>query len=160
MLAVDSPHQGGSRPSMPSESVRTLGSTVAGGRGHTVSRCRPAGRFTQYGAVPTGLPPVSPSSKPSCSGVRACRALATACLIVVAAGGVFGLASFAGGASSTVPSNTAVTQVRQGETLSELASRVAPEAQQAAVVQRIVALNQLSGVSVRAGQALVVPLGR
>lgn len=161
MLAVDGRDQVGSRrlhPCVP-VLVRAPRSTVAEGCVRTVPRRRPAGRLTQYGAVPTGLPTLSPSSMPSRSRVRARRALAAACVIVVAAGVAFGLVSLAGGGSASVPGSTGVTQVRHGETLSELASRVAPAGQRAEVVQRIVALNQLSGVSVRAGQALVVPLG-
>ena len=61
--------------------------------------------------------------------------------------------------SVEVPESTAVVQVRAGESLSELATRVAPGAPTTAVVQRIVRLNGLPGASVRVGETLVVPHG-
>jgi len=64
-----------------------------------------------------------------------------------------------GSGAVALPTETAVVQVRQGENLSSLASRVAPGAPTSAVVQRIVDLNGLGTVAVRTGQALVVPAG-
>ena len=63
------------------------------------------------------------------------------------------------GAAAQPPDRLAVVVVRSGESLSELAGRVAPDAPVAAVVERIRGLNQLQSVSVDAGQTLIAPVG-
>lgn len=160
MLALDdSRSMATERLSYPAP-TRTPRSTLVKHRPHEVAWRRPAGRFVEYGAVPTPL--LAPRSQllgPSKARVRVRVAVAGAVLVVVLAGVVFGLASFAGSAASAVPVRTGVVHVHQGETLSELATRVAPGVPRSALVPRIVQLNALDGVSVRAGQALVVPLG-
>lgn len=159
MLALDESRAIAPRRVCPSPAsvprVRTLAV-----RPHEVARRRPAGRFVKYGPAVAAPRPTPPPSRPAPSllRVRARVAVACALLLVVAAGAVCGLASLAGSEAAAVPVQTGVVQVHQGETLSELAARVAPGAPSSEVVQRIVQLNALSGVSVRAGQTLVVPL--
>lgn len=70
--------------------------------------------------------------------------------------GLFGLAQLR--SNPTVPGATAVVQVRGGESLGQLAARVAPQARVDQVVERIVELNALEGAGVHAGQSLVVPV--
>ncbi|WP_156665443.1 LysM peptidoglycan-binding domain-containing protein [Rhodococcus phenolicus] len=53
---------------------------------------------------------------------------------------------------------TDVAVVRIGESLADVAARIAPEAAAAQVVERIVELNVLSGTTVRPGQQLIVPV--
>lgn len=53
----------------------------------------------------------------------------------------------------------AVVQVRAGETLQQLAGRVAPDAPTGQVVQRIRELNKLDSAALDAGQTLIAPLG-
>ena len=159
MLAVDSRHQLDNQRLCPSVAVRTPHSTVAVGRAREVSRRRPAGRFVEYGSVPINRSAARPSPVPSKARVRVRVALAGVFLVAVLAGGAFGLASIVGAGATAVPAQTGVAQVHPGETLSAVADRVAPQAQRAAVVRRIVQLNGLSDVSVRAGQTLVVPMG-
>lgn len=59
-----------------------------------------------------------------------------------------------------VPATTAVVQVGAGETVWDVARRVAPDAATPAVVQRIRELNGMAGSELRPGQQLTVPDGR
>ena len=61
---------------------------------------------------------------------------------------------------TTVPAATAVVQVGAGETVWDVARRVAPDAATPAVVQRIRELNGMAGSELRPGQQLTVPDGR
>ena len=60
----------------------------------------------------------------------------------------------------SVPTTTAVVQVRAGDTLWSLAGRFAPDSDPRVVVQRIAELNGLDGLTADTGQSLVVPMGR
>jgi predicted Zn-dependent protease len=63
-------------------------------------------------------------------------------------------------ADDGVPQRTAVVDVRSGETLWDLAERVAPRSSPPAVVERIRELNGMQGSTVHPGQPLLVPDGR
>jgi predicted Zn-dependent protease len=65
----------------------------------------------------------------------------------------------AAAADDGVPERTAVVEVRSGESLWELAERVAPQSQPQAVVERIRQLNGMHGSTVHPGQPLLVPDG-
>ena len=71
------------------------------------------------------------------------------------------VAQFGGvvGESAPVPDRLAVVQVQTGETLQQVAGRVAPDAPVSQVVDRIRELNQLDSVAVDAGQTLIAPIG-
>lgn len=77
------------------------------------------------------------------------------CLAVVGLGVLANL----GAGSPSVPARTGVVRVQPGESLLELAERVAPRSDSGAVVERIRELNGLAGSAVRAGQPLTVPMG-
>ncbi len=62
------------------------------------------------------------------------------------------------GVTAPVPGKLAVVQVQTGETLQQVAHRVAPDAPVAQVVDRIRELNQLDSVAVDAGQTLIAPI--
>jgi hypothetical protein len=88
----------------------------------------------------------------------------TVLLAVVAAGITVWLglvAQFGGvvGESAAVPNRLAVVQVQTGETLQQVAGRVAPDAPVSRVVDRIRELNQLDSVAIQAGQTLIAPIG-
>ena len=70
------------------------------------------------------------------------------------------LAQFSGerAAAVSVPERLAVVQVHAGETLQQIARRVAPDVPAGQVVDRIRDLNQLESASVDAGQTLIAPL--
>ena len=59
-----------------------------------------------------------------------------------------------------LPAHTAIVRVGAGETVWDVAARVAPEADRRAVVERIRQLNGLVGSAVTPGQQLQVPAGR
>jgi LysM domain len=63
------------------------------------------------------------------------------------------------GSTADVPSRLAVIQVQTGETLQQVAQRVAPDAPVGQVVERIRELNQLDSVALDAGQTLIAPVG-
>ena len=80
--------------------------------------------------------------------------------VVVTVGLVVGLDALATltAAPDGVPTETAAVRVRSGETLSDVASRVAPGASVGRVVVRIMELNEMSSAGVRAGQTLLAPV--
>ena len=53
----------------------------------------------------------------------------------------------------------AVVQVQTGESLHQLAQRVAPDAPAGAIVDQIRELNKLDSAAVDAGQTLIAPVG-
>ncbi len=97
--------------------------------------------------------PITPATT---VGLALLAAFITVWLGVVAQfGGVVGTA----GSSTPVPDTLAVVQVQAGETLQQVAHRVAPDAPVAPVVDRIRELNQLESASLDAGQTLIAPVG-
>jgi hypothetical protein len=77
----------------------------------------------------------------------------------VACAAVVGLGSLSGAIEPTVPTETTVVRVKPGESLWELAGRVAPASDASAVVERIRELNDVEG-AVHPGQPLTVPFER
>jgi len=75
--------------------------------------------------------------------------------VVAQFGGVVGKSD----SSTSVPTEFAVVQVQTGETLQQVAHRVAPDAPVARVVDSIRDLNKLESASVDAGQTLIAPVG-
>jgi len=70
------------------------------------------------------------------------------------------VAQFGGvtGGDAPVPDRLAVIQVQTGETLQQVAQRVAPGAPVGQVVERIRELNHLDSVALDAGQTLIAPI--
>ncbi|HET7667594.1 MAG TPA: LysM peptidoglycan-binding domain-containing protein [Mycobacterium sp.] len=62
------------------------------------------------------------------------------------------------GGDAPVPDRLAVVQVQTGETLQQVAHRVAPDAPAGLVVERICELNRLDSVALDAGQTLIAPI--
>jgi predicted Zn-dependent protease len=71
------------------------------------------------------------------------------------------LAHFSAGAvaPAQLPDQLAVIQVQAGESLQQVAARVAPDAPVSQVVERIRDLNKLDSASLDAGQTLIAPIG-
>jgi hypothetical protein len=90
---------------------------------------------------------------------------ATTVVLALIAAGItvwLGLVAQFGGATggdAPVPARLAVIQVQTGETLQQVAHRVAPDAPVGQVVERIRELNQLDSVALDAGQTLIAPIG-
>jgi hypothetical protein len=62
-------------------------------------------------------------------------------------------------ATAAVPDKLAVVRVEPGESLQDVAHRVAPDAPAHQVVQRIRELNDLNSPALAAGQTLIAPIG-
>lgn len=90
---------------------------------------------------------------------------ATTLLLALVAAGItvwLGLVANLGGAAGrleSVPAELAVVKVQVGESLHQVAQRVAPDAPVGAVVERIRELNQLDSAAIDAGQTLIAPVG-
>ncbi|WP_410668911.1 LysM peptidoglycan-binding domain-containing protein [Amycolatopsis sp. cmx-4-68] len=104
------------------------------------------------GRRPAGAPCAAPRRVP----VRWpwLAALAVASCLAVTGLGLFG----GGSASAPVPAQTATVSVGQGDTLSSLAARFAPDSDASAVVARIEELNRLDGAALVPGLPLTVPV--
>jgi LysM domain len=63
------------------------------------------------------------------------------------------------GSAAHVPDRLAVVRVEAGETLQDVAARVAPDAPARQVAERIRELNDLNSPTVVAGQTLIAPVG-
>jgi LysM domain len=64
-----------------------------------------------------------------------------------------------GGSAAPVPDRLAVVRVEAGESLQDVAHRVAPDAPARQVADRIRELNDLNSPSLAAGQTLIAPVG-
>ena len=69
------------------------------------------------------------------------------------------LANGVSGAAAHVPDRLGVVRVETGESLQDVAARVAPEAPVSQVADRIRQLNGLNSPAVSAGQTLIAPVG-
>ncbi len=82
-----------------------------------------------------------------------------AALITIWLGVVAQFGAAVQGVTAPVPSKLAVVQVQTGETLQQVAARVAPDAPTGPVIERIRELNKLDSVAIDAGQTLIAPVG-
>jgi hypothetical protein len=103
---------------------------------------------------------VRPAPVPDVPPSRARRAahLATAAVLTLAVVG--GLGWLGQRAGADVPDETTTVRVGTGETVWDVAQRVAPDADPRAVVERIRLLNGMVSSAVQPGQYLQVPDGR
>jgi hypothetical protein len=165
-VEVPGPREDGSGPVTRPAPVRPAGSRPArpeDARGPV----RPAGR-----RGPAVLPPVRPRvagggdrrpvgvpARPAVAVLRRRRVVAAAVLGVVLGVllGVLVAQLVTAGAAAPAPVGTTVAVVEAGESLSDVAARVAPDADTGAVVARIRELNALDGAAVVPGRPLVVP---
>ncbi|HET9563488.1 MAG TPA: LysM peptidoglycan-binding domain-containing protein [Mycobacterium sp.] len=123
-------------------------------------RARPGGTPMRYRGPGVVMSRASHRRRPitpaTTVGLALLAALITVWLGVVAQfGGIVGTS----GSSAAVPDTLAVVQVQSGETLQQVAHRVAPDAPVGHVVDRIRELNQLESASLDAGQTLIAPVG-
>ncbi|WP_236147519.1 LysM peptidoglycan-binding domain-containing protein [Mycolicibacterium sp. CH28] len=143
---------------------RTAGKPVApvrrrpaGARVYRPHPSRPAGAALHYRGTGVAFSRAPHTRRPVSTAVTVGLA-GLAALITVWLGM---LGHFSGGAVATeqAPDQLAVVQVQAGETLQELAGRVAPDAPAGQVMQRIRDLNKLDSASLDAGQTLIAPVG-
>ena len=109
------------------------------------------------------LTPALPGSRDGClpslrsNRVTKVGASAIVTLAVVGALGWMGQAGSRPGVSPGIPARTTVIRVGAGETIWDVALRVAPQADQRAVVERIRERNGIVGSAITPGQQLQVP---
>ncbi len=118
---------------------------------------RPAGGAVRYHGTGVLMSRASHRSRPI-------TPMTTVLLALVAAGITvwLGLVAQLGGVMGNepaAPAELAVVQVKSGETLQQVARRVAPDAPVARVVEQIRDLNQLESAAVDPGQTLLAPVG-
>ncbi|BBZ75369.1 hypothetical protein MANY_07060 [Mycolicibacterium anyangense] len=118
---------------------------------------RPAGAPLRYRGTGIGVSQAAHTRKPVSTTVTIVLA-GVAALITLWLGSLFHLSS-AEVSTVQVPDQLAVVRVQAGETLQQVASRVAPDAPVAQVVQRIRDLNKLDSAALDAGQTLIAPIG-
>lgn len=108
----------------------------------------------------SGVPMSRAVHRPRPVGPVATVALALlAALITVWLGVIAHFGAMAAGPDAGVPDQLGVVRVQAGESLQQLAARVAPDAPTGQVVHRIRELNGLSSVALDAGQTLIAPIG-
>jgi hypothetical protein len=129
----------------------------AGPRAYRPHPARPAiaplqyrGTGVAFSRAPHARPPVS---------TAVTIALAGAAALITLWLGLVGQFSGSPDAAEQLPDQLAVVQVQAGETLQQLAGRVAPDAPAGQVMQRIRDLNKLDSASLDAGQTLIAPIG-
>lgn len=120
-------------------------------------RRRPAGEPLRYRGTGVLMSRASHRRKPITP--------ATTVLLALVAAGItvwLGLVAQFGGATeepAAVPGRLAVVRVQMGESLQQLAQRVAPDAPVGAMVAEIRELNELDSPALAAGQTLIAPVG-
>lgn len=110
--------------------------------------------------APHGRPPVA--ARPITPAATVALALVAAAITVwLGLVAHFGAAVTGGDArtGNAVPERLGVVQVHAGESLRQLAARVAPDAPAGAVAERIRELNRLDSANLDAGQTLITPIG-
>lgn len=143
-------------PSAVREPVRPAGGRVVRRRVYRPGPVRPHTAPLRYSGTGVAMSR-APHSTAKVSTKVTIALAGLAALITVWLGS---LADLSGGvpAPAKMPEQLAVVRVQAGETLQELAERVAPEAPVAQVVRRITDLNQLGSAAVEAGQTLIAPI--
>jgi len=147
----------------------------------SVRQDRRAVRARRRPALPAPLPPapVPPAPGPPAPGPlaqgpltrefpavahppapRAGRVVALSATVIVTLSVVAGLSWLGQSPDPAIPDRTAVVRVGAGETLWDVAARVAPRSDPRAVLERILQLNGLPDAEVVPDQQLQVPDGR
>jgi len=142
----------------PSQGPRWDRDRVAGSRRPASSR--PAGTPMLYrgGGVAMSVAPHRrrPTTLATTVGLALLAGIITLWLGMVAH---FGQLANDSGSAAQVPNRLGVVRVESGESLQDVAARVAPEAPARQVAERIRELNGLNSPTVAAGQTLIAPVG-
>ena len=115
-----------------------------------IAPIRYSGTGVAFSRVPHARRPVSTAVTIALAGIAA---LITLWL------GLVGHVSGTPAAAEQLPEQLAVVQVQAGESLQQLAGRVAPDAPAGQVMARIRDLNKLDSAALDAGQTLIAPIG-
>jgi len=148
----------GPRPTRSAGPTRSSGAAPVRPRSYRPTPARPAVAPMRYRGTGVAISH-APHARRTVSTAVTVSLAALAALITLWLGS---LAHFGGdrtAASVPTPDQLAVVQVQAGETLQQLAARVAPGASAVAVAERIRDLNKLDSAAVDAGQTLIAPVG-
>lgn len=119
---------------------------------------RPGGASVRYRGTGVLMSRASHRRRPITPGTTVLLAVVAAG-ITVWLGLVAQLGGVVGTSPAAVPDRLAVVQVQSGESLHQVAQRVAPDAPVGSVAERIRELNQLDSAALDAGQTLIAPVG-
>jgi Tfp pilus assembly protein FimV len=135
--------------------VKAVPGTLRQDRRAVRARPRPAPR------PPAPVPPApGPPAVAHPPAPRAGRVVALSATVIVTLSVVAGLSWLGQSADPAIPERTAVIRVGAGETVWDVAARVAPRSDPRVVVERIRQLNGLTAAEVVPDQQLQVPDGR
>jgi len=152
------------RPTRTSGSTRTAGPTrTAGGapvrtRSHRPAPARPSVAPLRYRGTGIAMSHAPHTRRPVSTAVTVSLA-GLAALVTLWLGSLANLSGNSSAAPVPAPDHLAVVQVQAGETLQQLAQRVAPGTSAAQTADRIRDLNKLDSAAIDAGQTLIAPLG-
>ncbi|MFZ4372336.1 MAG: LysM peptidoglycan-binding domain-containing protein [Mycobacterium sp.] len=143
----------------PGPSVRRSGGAApVRARSYRPTPARPAVAPLRYRGTGIALSNASHTRRPVSTAVTISLA-GLAALITLWLGSLAHFSGDRSAASAHTPDQLAVVQVQAGETLQQLAARVAPGASAVQMAERIRDLNKLDSVAVDAGQTLIAPIG-
>jgi LysM domain len=124
---------------------------------------RPAGAPTRYHGTGVAVSTASHRRRPvpfaTTLGLALLAGIITLWLGLVGHFGQLANGDSAAGAAAHVPDRLAVVRVEPGESLQDVAARVAPDAPVRQVAERIRELNELNSPALVAGQTLIAPVG-
>jgi hypothetical protein len=143
----------------PGPSVRRSGGAApVRARSYRPTPARPAVAPLRYRGTGIALSNASHTRRPVSTAVTISLA-GLAALITLWLGSLAHFSGDRSAAPARTPDQLAVVQVQAGETLQQLAARVAPGASAVQMAERIRDLNKLDSVAVDAGQTLIAPIG-
>lgn len=119
---------------------------------------RPAGAPTRYHGTGVAMSRAPHRGRPVTFATTLGLAL-IAGIITVWLGLVADIGQALNGGAAAVPDRLAVVRVEPGESLQDVAHRVAPDAPARQVAARIRELNDLNSPALAAGQTLIAPVG-
>ncbi len=122
---------------------------------------RPSGAPTRYYGTGVGVSAAPHRKRPVTVATTVWLALPRAITLWLGLVGNVGqvLNGGAGGTAAHVPDRLAVVRVEAGESLQDVAHRVAPDAPARQVADRIRELNDMHSPALVAGQTLIAPVG-
>ena len=142
----------------PGPSVRRRGGAPVRARSHRPTPARPAVAPLRYRGTGIALSNATHTRRPVSTAVTISLA-GVAALITLWLGSLAHFSGDGSAVSAQTPDQLAVVQVQAGETLQQLAARVAPGASAVQIAERIRDLNKLDSAAVDAGQTLIAPIG-
>ena len=142
----------------PGPSVRRTSAAPVRSRSYRPTPARPSVAPLRYRGTGVAVSHASHTRRPVSTAVTISLA-GVAALITLWLGSLAHLSGDRSAASAPTPDQLAVVQVQAGETLQQLAARVAPGASAVQIAERIRDLNKLDSAAVDAGQTLIAPIG-